>query len=138
MDPQPLTSPSAHTSTPAVLIVDDDEQVRTLLARWCAALGYVVSVANNADMALAAMLRTSIHVAICDTRMLGRSGTALIEYLRANHPETAIIISTGLVQRDSVLTRGPSVTAYLQKPFAFADLTAALASAVMARGLTPP
>ena len=133
MDPQPLTSPSAHTSTPAVLIVDDDEQVRTLLARWCAALGYVVSVANNADMVLAAMLRTSIHVAICDTRMPG-----LIEHLRANHPETAIIISTGLVQRDSVLTRGPSVTAYLQKPFAFADLTAALASAVMARGLTPP
>ncbi len=138
MDPQPLTNPSAHTSKPAVLIVDDDEQVRTLLGRWCAALGYVVSVANNADMALAAMLRTSVHVAICDLRMPGHSGTGLIEHLRAHYPETAIIVSTGLVQRDPLLTGGPSITAYLQKPFAFADLTTALARAVMARGLTPP
>ncbi len=138
MDTQRLTSPSAHTSKPVVLIVNDDEQLRTLLARWCAALGYVVSVADNADMALAAMLQRSVHVAICDIRMPGRSGTWLIEHLRARHPETAIIMSTDLVQLDPALTLGPSATAYLQKPFAFADLTAALASAVTARGLTPP
>ena len=45
----------AENATGTILVVDDDEGVRKLLARWVAAMGHAVQVALDADTALKIM-----------------------------------------------------------------------------------
>ena len=54
-----------------ILVVDDDEGVRTVLTRWVSDMGYAVKAAEDADKALQVMRDAEIDVALCDVRMPG-------------------------------------------------------------------
>ena len=100
-----------------VLVVDDEDSVRELLCRWLHAVGYYVSSASNAEEALAIAEKSPLAVALCDVRMPGHDGLWLAEQLRERHPETAVIMATGVQDVDaavSSLRRG--VLDYLTKP----------------------
>ena len=101
-----------------VLIVDDEEGVRSLLARWLESSGYQVSVANGADAALAAFEKDPPALVLCDIRMPGRDGMWLAARVRQDFPETAVIMSSGVQDAhaaEECLRYG--VVEYLTKPF---------------------
>src|SRR5688572_30742426 len=89
--PVPDTPPRAHS----VLVVDDENGVRDLLARWLEAGGYSVTTAANAEEALGRLEAAPPAVALCDIRMPGRDGLWLAERIRQSYPETAVIMATG-------------------------------------------
>ena len=101
-----------------VLIVDDENSVRTVMARWLEAGGFRVATAASAEEALQYLDESPTAVALCDIRMPGHDGVWLAERIRLEHPETAVIMATG------VQDVGPAVQAlrqgvidYLTKPF---------------------
>lgn len=104
-------------TTGTVLVVDDDDGVRTVLGKWVSALGHEVHTAPDADAALAMLGETSIDVAVCDMRMPGHDGAWLVDQMRHHHPRVAIIIATGLLELEPSVTLGPGVVGYLVKPF---------------------
>ena len=53
----------------SILVVDDDDNIRELIAEWLATIGYRVVMAANAEEALAQVRRTPPAVAVCDIRM---------------------------------------------------------------------
>ena len=79
-----------------MLIVDDEAGVRHLMRRWLESRGYAVAVATGADQALELLAAAPTAVALCDLRMPGHDGLWLAEQLRHEHPDTAVIIATGL------------------------------------------
>jgi putative nucleotidyltransferase with HDIG domain len=98
--------------------VDDEPGVRNLMRRWLTSRGYEVATAEGAETALAVMAAKPAAVALCDLRMPGRDGLWLAERLRSEHPETAVIIATGVQDAApavQVLRQG--VFDYLTKPF---------------------
>jgi response regulator RpfG family c-di-GMP phosphodiesterase len=107
-----------QSRTHSVLIVDDENGVRDLLARWLEAGGYSVTTAASADEALGRLEMSPPAVALCDIRMPGRDGLWLAERIRASYPETAVIMATGVQDvGPAVQTLRQGVIDYLTKPF---------------------
>lgn len=100
-----------------ILIVDDEQPLRDLLARWLGAEGYALHEAADAESALAVLAAQSIGVALCDRALPGRDGTWLVEQIRERHPAVAIILATAddAIPPRISLQRG--VLGYLVKPF---------------------
>jgi DNA-binding NtrC family response regulator len=101
-----------------ILVVDDDEGVRKLLARWITALGYAVKAAPDAETAVELM------------RMPGHDGIWLLEQVRRFYPGIAVVLATGLMEMDPMVTLRPGVAGYIVKPFSREDL-----ETVVARGM---
>ena len=105
-----------------ILVVDDDDGVRTVLTRWVADMGYAVQAADGAEKALEVMRDIEVDVALCDVRMPGHDGIWLIDQMRRLHPDTAIVLATGLLEMDPMVTLRPGVVGYIVKPFTREDL----------------
>lgn len=100
-----------------ILIVDDEQPLRELLARWLSGEGYVLREAADAESALDVLAEHSIGVALCDRALPGRDGTWLVEQIRGRYPAVAIILATA---DDAIPTRvslQSGVVGYLVKPF---------------------
>ena len=113
-----------------VLVVDDDEGVRRVLARWISAMGYAVKTAESADVALEIMRDCPIDVALCDVRLPGHDGIWLVDQVRRNYPDISIVLATGLLEMDPMVTLRAGVVGYIVKPFNREEL-----SQVVMRGM---
>lgn len=109
-----------------ILVVDDDEGVRKVLTRWVADMGYSVKSADNADTALEIMRDCEVDVALCDVRMPGHDGIWLLDQVRRFYPNIAIVLATGLLEMDPMVTLRPGVAGYIVKPFKREDLAQAV------------
>lgn len=111
-------APAKDARAPSVLVVDDENGVRDLLARWLESGGYSVMTAGSAEEALGRLEASPPAVALCDIRMPGRDGLWLAERIRQSYPETAVIMATGVQEvGPAVKTLRQGVIDYLTKPF---------------------
>ena len=76
-EPSLVPRPSAPAQ-PRVLIVDDEETIRTALARFLRARGYEVEVAESGIAALVMLERQRFMVMVCDIRMPGMTGLEVV------------------------------------------------------------
>jgi CheY-like chemotaxis protein len=74
--------PDKAPRAPSVLIVDDENGMRDLMARWLQSGGYTVTTAANAEEALGRLEASPPAVALCDIRMPGHDGVWLAEQIR--------------------------------------------------------
>jgi len=104
----------------AILVVEDDPQVRQVTVRSLEAAGYRVLVASQGEeaLALAAAETGSLDLLITDVIMPGSDGPAVAEGLRHRLPDLRVLYVSGYPQ-DLIAQRGvvaPGVE-FLQKPF---------------------
>ncbi len=101
---------------PTLLVVDDDEAFRVRLGRALAERGFVVTLAANADEALASAAEAPEY-AVLDLRMPGRSGLELLQALREKDPNTRVVMLTGYGSIPTAVdATKKGATAYLTKP----------------------
>jgi response regulator RpfG family c-di-GMP phosphodiesterase len=114
-----------------ILVVDDEPNVRALLRHWVEVFGYEPVEAGDADHALMLMDDGKVGVAVCDVRMPGHDGLWLTGQIRDKHPETAVILASGM-DDGTVASRGAELGAidYLVKPFGTERLANSLRRAV--------
>ena len=120
------SQPVVMSSRARVLVVDDDHEVREVVASILEQLGYSVDMAVDADSALERLESTTgpaIDLLFSDIVMPGSmDGVALAHAVRARHPDVPIVLATGYTER-VVAEHGFKV---LAKPFDVAVLTSAL------------
>ncbi len=106
-----------------VLLVEDDEPVRSLVAMMLRRLGYKALTAENADAALrhAKDHRGAIHLLLTDIVMPGMGGHELAVRMRMTHPGLRVLLMSGYTPSTS--QGGETGDAFLAKPFAI-DLLA--------------
>jgi DNA-binding response OmpR family regulator len=108
-----------------ILIVDDDEEVRSLLRRGLTLEGFQVALAADGERALRAAAEQPVDLVVLDVLMPGLDGLEVCRRLRAADERLPIVMLTA---RDAVSDRvaGLEMGAddYLVKPFAFAELLA--------------
>jgi two-component system, OmpR family, phosphate regulon response regulator OmpR len=115
-----------------ILIVDDDRRIRTLLARFLAAEGYLVSSAANAEEATGRLRDFAFDLIVLDVMMPGESGTQFAARLREG-PEplrsAPILMLTALTETaNRVEGLEAGVDDYLSKPFDPRELSLRIAS----------
>ena len=115
---------------PSILIVDDDETIRETLAEFFGALDLPVRAAATATEGRRAIAAHSPDVALVDLRLPDADGLTLLEAIRADDPEVAIIILTGHGDvSTAVRAMQHGAVDFLQKPV---DLDALQAAVVRA------
>jgi DNA-binding NtrC family response regulator len=81
-------------SARVILVVDDEEAQRKVLAGFLRKKGFAVVVAGNADEALASASARTVDLVLTDLRMPGGGGLDLLRGLRALNPEIPVIVMT--------------------------------------------
>ncbi len=113
-----VQSPPRGTET--VLLVEDEEEVRTLTRRVLRGCGYYVLEAADGDAALrvAAGHDGPIHLLLTDVVMPGMGGRPLAQRLLAIHPKAKVLYISGYTD-DAVVRHGvlEDRVHFLQKPF---------------------
>ena len=82
-------------TTPSVLIVDDEDMVRTALEQWLRLSGFDTATAASAEEALAAIDDRHPHIVLTDVRMPGLSGMDLLRSIAERGLPTEVILITG-------------------------------------------
>lgn len=105
-------------SAPHILVVDDDERIRGLLARYLLDNGCVVLSAANAQEAKSILNVSEVDLAVLDIMMPGQSGLDLACDLRESGFERPILFLTALGESsDRIAGLEVGADDYLAKPF---------------------
>lgn len=115
------------TTSPTLLVVDDDDVFRERLARALSERGYAVTTAGSVEQALAS-IDEAPEYAVVDLRMPGRSGLELLKALKEKDPATVVLMLTGYGSIPTAVeaTKAGAV-GYLSKPADADDVVRALA-----------
>lgn len=81
--------------TARVLIVDDEESIRTTLAEFIKEDRYVIDTAEDAAEALRLMDKYAFDVIVTDIVLPRMNGVALMKEIRKRSPDTQVIMLTG-------------------------------------------
>jgi signal transduction histidine kinase len=112
-----------------LLLVDDDADVRDIVRRVLAELGYVVREAENGEAALKVLGEFRPDLLVVDFAMPGLNGAEVVLAARRNNPEIKILFVSGFSDSEALETAvgaGP----LLRKPFRPSELAAAVRSAI--------
>jgi len=120
-----------------VLVVDDEDGLRAFLAEALTTAGHDVTTAASGDEALRRLAGQAFELVITDLRMPGTDGMAVVRRVRAEQPETEVIVLTahGTVET-AVEAMKLGAFDYLQKPLGSpAELRLVVARALERRQL---
>jgi two-component system nitrogen regulation response regulator NtrX len=117
-----------------ILVVDDEPDVREMIATLLAEDGYAVTTACDGETALRAIAATHFDVATMDLRMPGMSGRELLVAARALDPALAVIIVSGYATPEEAgLCRARGAVGVVLKPFDVSTLLDLIARTLAAR-----
>lgn len=117
-----------------ILVVDDEEQMRSAMESVLARLGHVIFKANNGEEALEVLSRGKIDMIISDMRMPLMDGEELLRRVHEQYPQIPMVMITAygtIGQAVEAMKNG--ALDFITKPFSAEDLEAAVDKA-----LNPP
>jgi len=127
---------AAVLERPRVLVVDDEQAVRDLVAKTLTMADYDVETAPDGPSAIDRLRNADYDLLITDLKMPGMDGLSVIREARLKSAELPIIIITGYSTEASAIEAiNLGVCGYLTKPF---RLPRVLAIAARALGETAP
>jgi DNA-binding NtrC family response regulator len=107
-----MTVPRLH-----ILVVDDDSLVRRSLCEVLSFEGYSCSNVGDGHEALALLKETPFDIVISDMKMPKMEGLELLKKIKAEHPETAVIMVTGFGSiENAVAAMREGALDYVTKP----------------------
>lgn len=107
----------------SVLVIDDDDNLRSAIALNLEASGYSVSQADSAEKGCELLKSSEFNIILCDMRMPGESGIDFIDTFKELNPDSAIIMMTAFGNNDlAVKAMRAGAYDYLSKPFEMEEL----------------
>ena len=108
-----------------ILIIEDDDEMRSLLKDFVLAEGYEADSVEKGTYAFSKLLTEPFDLIITDIRMPGFSGLDILPDLRKLKPDVSIVVITAFGSDEvyyKALERGAN--AYLEKPIQLGKLSA--------------
>jgi two-component system, cell cycle sensor histidine kinase and response regulator CckA len=101
-----------------ILLVEDEDEVRTVLNQILVSKGYRVLQASSGEEALilSRLHRGAVHLLLTDVTMPEMKGPELAQRLRAERPQTRVVFMSGY-NDEQLSDGGPASPICLQKPF---------------------
>ena len=146
--PQTIPGPDARPSTTGlsrsleadrhpplrILVVDDDSPVRNACSEIASSLGFATQSADSVATARLALAHNSIDILLLDLKLPGGGGLSLLEDIRAQHPQTIVIIMTAYATVNSAVeSMRIGAGDFLTKPFTLEELSTTLERAAQRR-----
>ena len=109
---------------PRILVVDDEAAIRRLLATVLESSGFVVHLAENGSLGLAAAAAVRPDLILLDLGLPDLDGVEVIRRLREWSPAPIIVLSVREREDDKVAALDAGADDYLTKPFGVPELLA--------------
>ncbi|MBO9575561.1 MAG: response regulator [Sphingobium sp.] len=112
--------------TGTILLVEDEDMVRSVAERALTRQGYTVITANDGEQGLARMAQAEkIDLLISDVVMPGMDGPAMVRNIRAEHPNIPVLFMSGYAEEQLRKSIDIENVAFLPKPFSVNQLAEA-------------
>jgi putative two-component system response regulator len=119
-----------------LLVVDDEDTVTQVLARFLRSRGYEVEVARSGEEALEMLARSQFSLLLCDVRMPGMTGLELVPRALEVDADLGIMMLSGLNDAPTATAAlGTGALDYILKPVELPDLQRAVERALLRRAL---
>ena len=108
-----------------VMVVDDEERIRTLLSRSLSSQGHTVVTASNGSSALSLLDKVRVDLVLLDLVMPGINGMEMLATMNERTVDTPVIVISGVTDvgaRVQALERG--AVDVVSKPFTLVELLA--------------
>lgn len=110
-DSSPRHTPGSDVD---VLVVDDDDALRSTWADILRSVGYSVAVAEDGDVALRVLDELTVGMILLDLRMPRRDGLSVLDALTA--PQLVVLVSAHSLDEATRARVDAAVVTYLEKP----------------------
>lgn len=102
----------------SIIVIDDEETIRTTVSEILTDEGYVVETAKNGKEAMHKSKKTPFDLALVDIKLPDIEGTELLKKLREMQPKMALIIMTGQPSvENAIKSVNNKADGYILKPF---------------------
>lgn len=121
---------------PTILVVEDEELMRTILRQLLTDAGYLVLTADSAETAVEVFAQNEVAVTLTDIKMAGADGLQLLDQIKSLEPEAVVIVMTAYSSVDTaVAALRKGAYDYITKPFVNEDLLQTVKNAATQRQL---
>ncbi len=125
-------------STPHILVVDDNREIRDLLAKFLAKDGFRVSTAGDGKAMLKVLGESKIDLIVLDLMLPGEDGLTLCRQLRAESSIPVIMLTAKGEEIDRVVGLEMGADDYVAKPFSSRELLARIKAVLRRAQSLPP
>ncbi|MGC2237675.1 MAG: sigma-54 dependent transcriptional regulator [Pyrinomonadaceae bacterium] len=121
---------------PNILVVEDEELMRSILRQLLEGEGFHVLTADSAENALAVFSSGDVAVTLTDIKMAGMDGLELLDQIKTIDEEAIVIIMTAYSSVDSAIAAlRKGAYDYVTKPFVNEDLLQTVRNAIQTKEL---
>lgn len=126
--------PSDSAAAPLVLVIDDEEAVRSVIGRMLTKLGYRVLLASSGREGIGLFDQNAkdIRLVVLDWHLPGDPGERTFDELIARDPSVRVVLVTGDHDADLGANARQYMACMLLKPFTTAELTLAVNTVISA------
>ncbi len=129
--------PVLNDDAPHLLIVDDDERLRSVLRRYLVRNGFRITEAQDAAAARTKLQSLSFDLVILDVMMPGESGVTFLANLRQESRVPVLMLTAMSEPADRIAGLEKGADDYLVKPFEPRELVLRLRN-ILHRNPAPP
>ncbi|MGE5313965.1 MAG: response regulator [Acidobacteriota bacterium] len=106
-----------------VLVVDDEDALRSVLSTELLSEGYTVDTAADGDDAIAVLQQKSFDLVLLDIKMPRVDGFEVLRFIKQRYPSTKVIMLTGFADlKNAIESKKLGAEDFVSKPYDLVDL----------------
>jgi len=106
-----------------ILVVDDEEALRTVLSTELEGEGYQVSTAGDGEEAIKILGSQQFHLILLDIKMPNVDGFEVLKFVKQKQPSTKVIMLTGFADlKNAIESKKLGAEDFVSKPYDLVDL----------------
>jgi len=106
-----------------ILVVDDEESLRTVLSSELINEGYEVRTAADGDDAIVEMRNADFDLVLLDIKMPRMNGFEVLKHIKENHARSKVVMLTGFADlKNAIESKKLGADDFVSKPYDLVDL----------------
>jgi DNA-binding NtrC family response regulator len=106
-----------------ILVVDDEDALRTVLSGELASEGYDVRTATDGDDAIANLQKDGFDLVLLDIKMPRMNGFEVLKFVKEKYPKTKVVMLTGFADlKNAIESKKLGAEDFVSKPYDLVDL----------------
>jgi DNA-binding NtrC family response regulator len=106
-----------------ILVVDDEDALRTVLSGELVSEGYDVRTAADGDDAISNLQKESFDLVLLDIKMPRMNGFEVLKFVKEKYPKTRVVMLTGFADlKNAIESKKLGAEDFVSKPYDLVDL----------------
>ncbi|MGB2960671.1 MAG: response regulator [Bacteroidota bacterium] len=107
----------------SILVVDDEDALRTVLSSELMNEGYEVNTAADGDEAVGELGKAEFDLVLLDIKMPRMNGFEVLKHIKQNHEKTKVVMLTGFADlKNAIESKKLGADDFVSKPYDLVDL----------------